>query len=104
MTDTQDIFAVVWIDRLLGPLSLPAVDAQGAKMKAREIYARGSDKIHSIRAVRHVFGSRTLDTLEDLAPLADLSDRTINYIAPMACGSAERAEATRRYNTRSNPP
>ena len=99
MSDNRDIFAVVWIDRLLGPLSLPAVDAQDAKTKARDLYARGSDKIHSIRAVRHAFGSRTLDTLEDLAPLADLSDRVIHYIAPMACGGAERAEATRRYNT-----
>ena len=104
MTDTQDIFAVVWIDRLLGPLSLPAADAQAAKIKAREMHARGSDKIHSIRAVRHILGRKTLDTLENLEALAGLDDRVINYIAPMVCGGAERAEVTRRYNIRSNQP
>lgn len=101
MTNTQaTIYAAIWNDKMLGPLSLNAPDAESAKRLARDIHARGAGKVDSVRAVRHVAGSKVLDTLENLSELESLSDGVIHYMAPMACGGAERAEATRRYNIR----
>lgn len=59
-----EAFGVVWIDNLLGPLSLSKPDAVSAILAARSMRKRGADKIRDCRAVRVAAGSDTLETLE----------------------------------------
>lgn len=59
-----EVFGVVWVDNILGPLSLAKLDAQSAIDTARGMRQRGADKIRDCRAVRIAAGTDTLETLE----------------------------------------
>ena len=59
-----EVFGVVWIDNMLGPLVLAKPDANSAIQTAREMRRRGSDKIRDCRAVRVAEGSDHLETLD----------------------------------------
>lgn len=48
----EDIFAVVWIDRLLGLLTLRKPDARQALEAARHIRHHGAGKVRNVHAVR----------------------------------------------------
>ncbi len=58
-----EAFGVVWIDCLLGPLSLSKPDRETAIKTALEMRQRGGDKIRDCRAVMVAEGSDTLETL-----------------------------------------
>lgn len=62
-TDKPEIFAVVWIDTLLGPLSLHKPDAAAALTAAASIREKGGSKVQHVRAVHIPAG---LDELRDL--------------------------------------
>jgi hypothetical protein len=62
--EKPEVFGVVWIDNMLGPLSLAKPDAQSAINAAREMRHRGADKIRDCRAVRVAAGTDILETLE----------------------------------------
>lgn len=64
MTDKPEVFAVIWLDAVLGPLSLPAADAPEAVEKAAGIRARGASLVRDVRAVRIPPGLDTLETLD----------------------------------------
>lgn len=58
-----EVFGVVWVDTMLGPLSLAKASAADAIESARSIRARGADKVRNVRAVHVPAGA---DTLLDL--------------------------------------
>ena len=58
MLDKPEVFAVIWVDTLVGPLSLHKSDAQSAIDSAK-----GADKVSHVRAV-HVPAGK--DILIDL--------------------------------------
>lgn len=60
----SEVFGVVWVDNMLGPLSLAKPDAQSAIAAARSMRLKGADKIRDCRAVRVAAGSDILETLE----------------------------------------
>lgn len=64
MQEKQEVFGVIWIDNMLGPLSLAKPDAQSAIATARYMRQRGADKIRDCRAVHVAAGSDILETLE----------------------------------------
>ena len=59
-----EIFAVIWHDNMLGPLTLHKPDAQSAIAAARSMRERGADKITNCRAVHLAADSDTLENLE----------------------------------------
>jgi len=59
-----EVFGVIWIDNMLGPLSLSKPDAQSAIDAARLMRWHGADKIRDCRAVRVAAGTDILETLE----------------------------------------
>lgn len=60
-----EVFGVVWVDLLLGPLTLVKPDAQSAIAAARSMREKGEGKIRDCRAVRVAADSDVLETLED---------------------------------------
>lgn len=59
-----EVFGVVWIDNMLGPLTLSKPNAQSAIATARDMRKRGADKIRDCRAVRVAAGSDTIEVLD----------------------------------------
>lgn len=62
MNTTKDIFAVVWVDRMVGPLHLKKPSAEEAIAAARHMLAHGAGKIEHVRAIR----LDASDTITDL--------------------------------------
>lgn len=63
MTSKPEIFAVIWVDRMVGPLSLHKPNAASAIALAASMAAKGKDKIDHVRAVHIAAGSMVLETL-----------------------------------------
>jgi hypothetical protein len=58
-----EVYGVIWIDNMLGPLTLTKPDAQSAISAATSMRERGADKIRDCRAVRVARGSDVLETI-----------------------------------------
>lgn len=63
MNDKVEIFGVVWVDNMLGPLSLTKLNAPSAIEAARGIRERGVDKVRDVRAVHVAAGSDKMEIL-----------------------------------------
>lgn len=46
------IYGVIWIDNMIGPLTLQKPCAESAINSAQDMVKRGTDKIRSVRAVQ----------------------------------------------------
>lgn len=55
--EKPEAFGVVWVDLLLGPLTLVKPDADSAIETARKIQAKGADMVRDVRAVHVPAGS-----------------------------------------------
>lgn len=64
MQSKPEVFGVVWVDNMLGPLTLTKPDAASAIAAARSMRLKGADKIRDCRAVRVAADSDVLETLE----------------------------------------
>lgn len=63
MTHKPEIFAVIWLDAMLGRLSLHRDSATAAIELAQSIRVRGGDKVAKVRAV-HLSSEDVLTVLD----------------------------------------
>lgn len=59
-----EVFAAVWVDRMVGPLHLIKATADEAIEAARRIRDRGVGKVDHVRAVRLTSDDQLIDLLE----------------------------------------
>ena len=64
MLNQPEVFGVVWVDNMLGPLTLVKPNAAEAISSARSIRAKGAGKVSNVRAVHVAAGSSTLTELD----------------------------------------
>jgi hypothetical protein len=60
----KEVFGIIWIDNILGPLSLIKPDAQSAIATAKYMRKHSTDKIRDCRAVRIPAEINKLENLE----------------------------------------
>jgi hypothetical protein len=64
MNMKQEVFGVIWTDKMLGPLTLTKPDAESAIAAACSMRERGADKIDNCRAVRVAAGTDAIQYLD----------------------------------------
>lgn len=60
----REVFGVIWIDNMLGPLTLTKPDAKSAIESAKSMREKGADKIKDCHAVHIAQGSDKLVYLD----------------------------------------
>lgn len=59
-----DIFAVVWIDKMVGPLTLKKPSAEEAVAAAKAMIEKAGDKIEQVRAIKLTADDEIIDLME----------------------------------------
>lgn len=59
-----EIFAVVWMDLMVGPLSLIKPNAEAAVADATAMIAKGVGKIEQVRAIKLTADDEIIDLME----------------------------------------
>jgi hypothetical protein len=62
--EKKEVFGVVWIDNMLGPLTLRKPTAEAAREAAATMRERGKDMIRDCRAVHIAAGSDKIQYLD----------------------------------------
>lgn len=62
--DKPEAFGVIWVDLMLGPLSLKKQNATDAIAAAVSIRERGAGKVEDVRAIRLPEGSNEIEYLD----------------------------------------
>lgn len=59
-----DIYAVVWVDKMVGPLTLKKPSAEEAVASAKAMIAKGAGKIEQVRAIKLTADNEIIDLME----------------------------------------